>query len=97
MCLYSVCTMRLLRHKDHTDFRTGAAGGYTAPGETDVDLKVVHIGPKCDKSGSFSDRISVDFSRYESGSFTDQISVHFEAVVKSDVKKSQICPILGPI
>ena len=97
MCLYSVCTMRLLRHKDHTDFRTGAAGGYTAPGETDGDPKVVHIGPKCDKSGSFSDRISVDFSRYESGSFSDQILVHFgsasQNVLKSDLKKSRICPI----
>ena len=42
--------------------------------------KVGQIGPKWDKSGAFSDQISVHFGSIE---------------LKSDLKKSRICPIWG--
>ena len=43
--------------------------------------KVAQIGPKWDKSRTFSDQTSVDFDL--SGQY----------LLKSDLKKSQICPI----
>ena len=67
--------------------------------------KVGQIGPKWDISGTFSDHISVHFGSLnwplmgKSGNFSEQISVHFgslnQNVLKSNLKKYRICPILG--
>ena len=45
--------------------------------------KVGQIGKKWDKSGTFSDQISVHFGALR------------QNVLKSDLKKSRICPIMG--
>ena len=50
---------------------------------TRFGLKMGQIGPKWDKSGTFSDQIPVHF-----GSSS-------QSVLKSDLKKSWICPIWG--
>ena len=46
-------------------------------------LKVSHIGPKWDKSGAFSDQISLHFGSQS------------QNVLKIDLKKSRNCPICG--
>ena len=61
--------------------------------------KVGQISPKWDKSGAFSDHISVHFV----GEIRDYLgpiptSLLIEPnVLKSDLKKSRICPIWGPL
>ena len=65
--------------------------------EVRIWRKVDQIGPKWDKSRTFSNQISVHLDK--SGTFSDQISVHLarqrQMHLKSDLKKPRICPIWG--
>ena len=59
-------------------------GCWICQGMVGLAPKWVRLDPKFDKSGTFSDQISVHLAREPN-------------VLKSDLKKSRIFPIWGPI
>ena len=66
---------------------------------TSFGPKVGQIGTKWDKSGTFPDQISIHFDSAKCHEIWSEkvldLSHTSQNVLKSDLKKSRICPILG--